>query len=276
MAHARDFPTPPSRSSRTLKGSPTAAQRARVAPAAPHAQRNASPQPKPRARRSRSRARAPRDAASLRRPSKHSPTADPLLSSSHVICTHRPPCPGCPRFGERGIAGAAQRALNDLAEKHALPQVSVISGQMTGFRQRARLAIRGRLGSPKLGLFELGTHHVVHIPNCVVQHPLINRVAGVVRKALADAKVTPYSDRAHLGLARYLQVVVERSSETAQVVLVCNSEDPEPVATCLDAIRERLGADLHSLWWNGNTQRTNTILGPEFRRICGPETVVER
>ncbi|HYP74571.1 MAG TPA: hypothetical protein VER12_01375 [Polyangiaceae bacterium] len=193
-----------------------------------------------------------------------------------MICTHRPPCPGCPRFGERGIAGAAQRALNDLAEKHALPQVSVISGQMTGFRQRARLAIRGRLGSPKLGLFELGTHHVVHIPNCLVQHPLINRVAGVVRKALADAKVTPYSDRAHLGLARYLQVVVERSSETAQVVLVCNSEDPEPVAACLDAIRERLGADLHSLWWNGNTQRTNTILGPEFRRICGPETVVER
>ena len=105
----------------------------------------------------------------------------------------------------------AQRALNELAQKHGLPAVRVVSGEMTGFRQRARLAIRGRLGSPKLGLFELGTHHVVHIPNCLVQHPLINRVAAVVRKALADAKVTTYSDTAHLGLARYLQVVVERS-----------------------------------------------------------------
>ena len=146
---------------------------------------------------------------------------------------------------------------------------------MSGFRQRARLAIRGRLGSPKLGLFELGTHHVVHIPNCLVQHPLINRVAAVVRKALADAKITTYSDTAHQGLARYLQVVVERSSETAQVVLVGNSEDPKPFAACLDLIRERLGRELHSLWWNGNPLRTNTILGPEFQHWCGPASVVE-
>lgn len=147
---------------------------------------------------------------------------------------------------------------------------------MTGFRQRARLAIRGRLGSPKLGLFELGTHHVVHIPNCIVQHPLINRVAGIVRKALVDAKVSPYSDSAHLGFARYLQVVVERASETAQVVLIGNSDSPEPFAHCLDLIRERLGGELHSLWWNGNTAKTNTILGPDFRCWSGPESVVER
>ena len=149
-----------------------------------------------------------------------------------MICTHRPPCPGCPRFGEQGLAETAQRALNALAQEHGLPPVRVVSGQISGFRQRARLAIRGRLGSPKLGLFELGTHHVVHIPNCLVHHPLINRVAAVVRKALADAKVTTYSDSAHLGLARYLQVVVERSSETAQVVLVGNSDTPEPFAAC--------------------------------------------
>jgi 23S rRNA (uracil1939-C5)-methyltransferase len=97
----------------------------------------------------------------------------------------------------------------------------------------------------------------------------------VVRKALADARVTSYSDTAHLGLARYLQVVVERSSQTAQLVLVVNSADPEPVAGCLDAIQERLGAELHSLWWNGNTERTNTILGPKFERWSGPESVIE-
>ena len=165
--------------------------------------------------------------------------------------------------------------MNELGRKHGLPAVPVISGQMSGFRQRARLAIRGRLGSPKLGLFELGTHHVVHVPHCIVQHPLINRVAAVVRKSLADARVTTYSDSAHLGLARYLQVVVERSSQTAQVVLVGNSPDPEPFAACLELIRERLGSELHSLWWNGNTLRANTILGPEFRHCSGPESVVE-
>jgi tRNA/tmRNA/rRNA uracil-C5-methylase (TrmA/RlmC/RlmD family) len=190
-------------------------------------------------------------------------------------CPHRPPCPACPRFGEPGIAASARGALDSLARAHGLPEVPVISGRTSGFRLRARLAIRGRLGTPKLGLFELGTHRVVHIPNCSVQHPLINRVAAVVRRALVEARVTSYSDGAHLGIARYLQVVVERSSQTAQVVIVANSATPEPLAACLDLIRERLGNELHSLWFNANLERSNTILGPNFQNWCGPESVVE-
>jgi tRNA/tmRNA/rRNA uracil-C5-methylase (TrmA/RlmC/RlmD family) len=153
--------------------------------------------------------------------------------------------------------------------------VPVISGKSRGFRLRSRLAIRGRVGSPKIGLFELGTHRVVHIPDCVVHHPLINRVANVVRRALVDTKLTCYSDSAHAGIARYLQVVVERSSQMAQVVLIGNSETPEPFAKCFELVRERLGNELHSLWWNQNTERANTILGSEFQRIAGPESVVE-
>ncbi len=151
----------------------------------------------------------------------------------------------------------------------------VISGRTTGYRLRARLAIRGRLGSPKLGLFEHGTHRVVHIPACSVHHPLINHVAGVVRRVLVDARLTSYSDKAHLGLARYLQVVVERSSQTAQVVLVANSTHIEPMVPCFELIRERLGSDLHSLWFNSQVDRSNTILGSEFHRWCGPESVIE-
>jgi tRNA/tmRNA/rRNA uracil-C5-methylase (TrmA/RlmC/RlmD family) len=117
---------------------------------------------------------------------------------------------------------------------------------------------------------------VVHIPHCGVQHPLINRVAAVVRRALVDARVSSYSDKAHLGLARYLQVVVERSSQTAQVVMVANSAAPEPLAACMELIQERLGKDLHSLWSNENCERSNVILGSTFHHWCGPASVVER
>jgi 23S rRNA (uracil1939-C5)-methyltransferase len=191
-------------------------------------------------------------------------------------CPHRPPCPGCPRFGEEGIALGASGPLSELARMHDLPPVQVVSGQTSGFRHRARLAIRGRLGTPKIGLFESGTHRVVHIPNCCVHHPLINQVANVVRRALVDAKVAAFSDAAHLGVARYLQVVVERSSQTAQVVIVANSATPDALAECARLIRERLAKDLHSLWFNANLERGNTILGPDFQSWCGPESVVER
>jgi 23S rRNA (uracil1939-C5)-methyltransferase len=191
-------------------------------------------------------------------------------------CPHRPPCPGCPRFGEPGIDPTVREALTELARRHGLAEAAVVPSPAFGFRHRARLAIRGRLGSPKLGLFELGTHRVVHIPNCRVQHPLINRVAGVVRRSLVEARIPSYSDQAHLGLARYLQVVVERGSQSAQVVLVANADASAPLAECFELIRKELGDALHSLWRNAHCDRANNVLGPLFERWCGAETVVER
>jgi 23S rRNA (uracil1939-C5)-methyltransferase len=125
-------------------------------------------------------------------------------------------------------------------------------------------------------MFQLGTHRVVPIPDCSIHHPLINRVVAVVRRSLVDADVTSYAEAAHAGLARYLQVVVERSTQTAQVVLVANSPTAAPLAACLDLIRERLGDELHSLWFNSNCERSNTILGPGFHHWAGPACVIER
>jgi len=200
----------------------------------------------------------------------------PLRHEGTPSCPHRPPCPGCPRYGEPDISPAARAALEALAHLHGLTDLPVVSGATSAFRMRARLAIRGRQGAPKIGMFQLGSHRVVPIPNCSVQHPLINRVVAVVRRALVDAEVTPYSEAPHVGLARYLQVVVERVSQTAQVVLVANSATVEPLAACLDLIRERLGDELHSLWFNSHCERSNTILGPGFVNWCGPASVVER
>jgi tRNA/tmRNA/rRNA uracil-C5-methylase (TrmA/RlmC/RlmD family) len=174
------------------------------------------------------------------------------------------------------VAPGAFAALGALAREHGLPGVPVVGGARAGFRLRARLAIRGRLGQPKLGLFELDSHRVVTIPRCSVHHPLVNEVAAVVRRALVDAAVPPYSEAAHAGVARHLQVVVERGSGRAQVVLVANAATPEPVAACLDLVRERLGDRLHSLWFNANTEPRNRILGDAFVPWCGPPAVVER
>jgi tRNA/tmRNA/rRNA uracil-C5-methylase (TrmA/RlmC/RlmD family) len=125
-------------------------------------------------------------------------------------------------------------------------------------------------------MFQSGTHRVVPIPDCSVQHPAINHAAAVVRGALVDADVPIYAEATHRGVARYLQVVVERASQRVQVVLVANCAVPGPLAPCLDLIRDRLGDELHSLWFNAQCEHSNTILGADFERWCGPQSVVER
>jgi tRNA/tmRNA/rRNA uracil-C5-methylase (TrmA/RlmC/RlmD family) len=190
-------------------------------------------------------------------------------------CPHRPPCSACPRFGAPDIDLAARAALDTLAHAHGLPPVKPVSGVMTHFRLRARLAIRGRVGSPKIGLFEEGTHRVVSVPRCCVHHPLINRMAAAIREVLVEQRVPSYSEKTHLGLVRYLQVVVERRSQTAQIVLVGNSPSAEPLASTLDLIRRRLGNELHSLWFNAQCDRSNVILGRAFEHWHGPSSVIE-
>jgi 23S rRNA (uracil-5-)-methyltransferase RumA len=165
--------------------------------------------------------------------------------------------------------------LQALSARAQIPTPRIVEGPRWGFRHRARLAIRGRANNPKLGLFELGTHRVVHIPECRVQHPRVNEIASVTRRALVELAVPPYSDTAHAGRARYLQVVIERASGRGQVTLVTNDETPAGLERLFERLEAALAGSFHSLFWNGNPARTNTILGPHWQKISGPDSVVE-
>ncbi|MCS5637825.1 MAG: RsmD family RNA methyltransferase [Myxococcota bacterium] len=190
-------------------------------------------------------------------------------------CPHQPACPGCPRLGAGGIAPAAFADLTALARESALPPPPIIEGAPLGWRRRARLAVRGRVHSPKIGLFAPGSHDIVDIPRCGNHHPAINRVAAATKQALRETRTAPYRDNHHAGLVRYLQVVVERGSDRVQVVVVCNAPSAKTFGPAAARLGELLGDELHSLWWNGNVAHTNTILGPEWQRLAGEESVRE-
>lgn len=190
-------------------------------------------------------------------------------------CPHRPPCPGCPRYGERALDPTAEARLRELAALGGVTPPGVRHGAELGFRTRARLAVRGRSGSPKVGIFQAGTHRIADIPRCGIHHPLVNEVAAALRRVIRETGVTPYADRPHLGELRYLQVAVERTGPRAQVVLVGNGESPEPLAPAFAGLERELGPRLQGLFWNGNTARGNAILGPRWERIAGDEALVE-
>lgn len=190
-------------------------------------------------------------------------------------CPHRPPCPGCPRYGEPGIAREAQEVLGAIARDAGLGAPRVVEGERFGFRHRARLMVRGRATSPKIGIFREGTHEIVDIPRCRVHHPLVNEVAAALREAARATGVRPYADSTHAGVLRAVQIVIERATRSAQVVLVTNGASPDPIRALAAALVRGLGASLHSLWWNGQPERSNAILGPRWQRLHGPEAVRE-
>ena len=170
----------------------------------------------------------------------------------------------------------ALRGLAELAAAHGIAPPAVESGPARGYRHRARLMVRGRAASPKVGLFQAGTHRIVDTPRCAVHHPRINEVAAALRRAVRATGTPPYADRPHAGLLRAVQVAVERAGGRAQIVLVARSDGPHS----LDALAEALGAELgdavQGLFWNGNPGRTNAILGPHWRLLAGEPMLRER
>ena len=174
-----------------------------------------------------------------------------------------------------GIEASASERLAALAARAGLELSRPQLGSPLGFRTRARLAVRGRAASPKVGIFQTGTHKIADIPRCGIHHPAVNEVARELRAAVRAAGVEPYADRPHRGVLRYLQVAVERASGRAQVVLVGNCETPEPLAPVFAALERALGERLQGLFWNGNTEPGNAILGPRWERIAGEEVLRE-
>lgn len=191
-------------------------------------------------------------------------------------CPHRPPCPGCPRFGEPSIAQAARAWLGELATGAALPTPTLHTAPAAGHRHRARLAVRGPSSAPQIGLFEAGSHRIVATPRCAIHHPRINEAALALGEAIRETGTTPYDDATHRGALRYVQLVVERRTGRVQVVLVGCGETPEILGELPQALAWRLGEGLQGLFFNAQPARSNAILGERTVRLAGETAVHER
>lgn len=184
-------------------------------------------------------------------------------------CPHRPPCPGCPALGQDADTLEIAGRLLDFGQRHGARLSTADATPAQGYRHRARLAVRGRAASPKVGIFQAGSHRIVDTPNCLVHHPRINEVAQHLRRGIRATGLAPYADGPHRGLVRYLQVTVHPSDASVQLVLVTNDRTPETARPLLDYLVEALGTTLQGLFWNGQDARDNRILGPRFVAVAG-------
>ena len=156
-----------------------------------------------------------------------------------------------------------------------MPRPRVHRAPGLAHRHRARLAVRGRARSPKIGLFQAGSHRIVDTPRCLVHHPLINEAAARLKEAVRESGVAPYADRPHTGLLRYAQFVVERSTERVQVVLVGRESEIDSLGRLPEIFASKMGDRLQGLFFSAQTERSNAILGPTVEHLSGESAVRE-
>jgi 23S rRNA (uracil-5-)-methyltransferase RumA len=196
-----------------------------------------------------------------------------LEQQVNINCPHFDQCSGC-QYNINVADISVYTSAKEFFSKKGYNLSPIQTGNPTGWRTRAKLAIRGDSIQPKIGLFEEGSHRIVDIPQCRVHHPSINAIVEKIKDWITKEKISIYNEEKNKGLLRYVQCSEERKSGRVQVVLVLNG----PLGALKEKLLEfyRLEKEiLHSLWVNINQRKDNVIFGDEWLCIAGEELLWE-
>ena len=189
-----------------------------------------------------------------------------------ISCPHFPLC--CSVHNVVDETGASFLKAKNFFKEWAAIDLVLSIGSVTGWRGRAKLAVRKGKGVPVIGLFTSGTHEVFSIPHCSAHHPKINEAVACVQQVLDNSVC--YDEKTHRGELRYLQAVVERKSNTVQLTLVINAVDEKRIHFWRLFAHTLFQKGLwHSMWLNIHTTTSNTIFGKEWIHVVGKDVVWE-
>ena len=175
-----------------------------------------------------------------------------MYKQLNIDCPHFGPCSGCTLSKKVNAPPALEVIRKELG---ATP---LHVEKITGWRTKAKLAVRSCKAALHIGLFCSGTHAVLEIPECRVHHPAINRSVLELKKILETERISAYDE--NKGLLRYIQCQVDLKTEKIQLVLVWNTKPQIHFQTSLIQKLSQLDL-LHSLWFNFQPAKTNRIFG---------------
>ncbi|HLV10293.1 MAG TPA: 23S rRNA (uracil(1939)-C(5))-methyltransferase RlmD [Halanaerobiales bacterium] len=124
------------------------------------------------------------------------------------------------------------------------------------------------------GFYRRGSHQLIPGDDCLIQHPLINRVMKKTLEILNDYQLSVYDEKKHKGLLRHLFIRVGVCTNQALLVPVTQKEEfpylKEIAARLNKAVPEIVG-----IIQNINPERGNVITGKKYKTITGQDYYID-
>jgi 23S rRNA (uracil1939-C5)-methyltransferase len=191
-------------------------------------------------------------------------------------------CQGCPLIN---LAYPAQLQLKQVRVQGALaawPELKGVTVHPTwgashpfGYRTNAKLVMEKRRGIVRIGLYRRGTHDVVDIGDCPLHHPLINRIAAVVREEITRQEIFVYDPQKERGLLRYLAVKVSPATGKAMVTFVTSERDYRQLTHLSKWLMKKV-PEVISVQQNVNSSPGNVVFGRETQRLLGVDDLLDQ
>jgi 23S rRNA (uracil1939-C5)-methyltransferase len=124
------------------------------------------------------------------------------------------------------------------------------------------------------GFYKRRSHEIVPYHDCLIQHPLINRILKAALKELNKFGISVYNEKNHSGLLRHLVIRVGVCTNQALLVFVTNgSYFPEKEIISENIIKQI--PELKGIIQNINQKKTNVIFGDKDKVIRGKSYIRE-
>jgi len=142
------------------------------------------------------------------------------------------------------------------------------------YRNKAQFPLTVEDDKITAGFYQRGSHKVVPYLDCLIQHPLINRILKAALEELNKHEISVYNEEKHEGLLRHLIIRVGVCTNQALLVFVTNGSYFPEKELIAEMLFNKI-PELKGVLQNINEEDTNVIFGEEDKLIRGQGQIRE-
>ena len=143
------------------------------------------------------------------------------------------------------------------------------------YRHKVHAAFdRDRKGNIISGVYEEGTHRVVPVETCLLEHEKADAIIASIRGLLKSFKIKTYNEDTGYGLLRHVMIRMGHATGQIMVVLVLASPIMPSKNNFVKALRKE-HPEITTIVVNVNDKRTSMVLGDKEQVIYGPGYIMD-
>ncbi|RSK26076.1 23S rRNA (uracil(1939)-C(5))-methyltransferase RlmD [Bacillus sp. HMF5848] len=143
-----------------------------------------------------------------------------------------------------------------------------------GYRNKSQFQVGLDKQKVIAGLYGEGSHRLINIEECPVQHSASNKVTQVVKSILGDLNIPIYNERSGKGLVRTIVSRVGFETGQVQVVLITAKKEIPRKELLVKEMQKQL-PEVTSIVQNVNGAKTSLVFGDDTYPLAGEEVIQE-